>query len=136
MALEANKKELVLGTNVFNKPTELTGINAWAQLLVHLLFLRPGTYPSIPRMGVGIQDYEYDFMDAAVDKLNDEIPSQINTYLPDLPMESVKVSSVNVQGKQILLVAIQLYDNGTITTVAVAAEVNNRLINFDISWNN
>ena len=29
MAIEANKKELGLGTNVFNKPVEYKGYKAW-----------------------------------------------------------------------------------------------------------
>lgn len=136
MALEANKKELSLSTNVFNKPTELVGINAWAQLIIQLLFLKPGTFPSIPRMGIGVQNYEFEFMDAAIDKLNEDIPRQIDTYLPDVPVESVRASSVNIQGKQVLLITIQLFDNGVITTVVAAAEVKNRLIDFDIGWNN
>lgn len=136
MPLESNKKELVLGTNVFDKPTELNGPNAWAQLLVNLCFLRPGTYPSSPEMGIGIQDYDYEFIDTAISRLSEDIPAQCRQYLPDVPLESVEVKSTIVDNRDILIIIFHLYYNNTIISAAAAAEVTNKLIDFDISWAN
>ncbi len=137
MALEANKKELVLSINVFNKPTELSGPKAWCQLILNLCFLRPGTFPSVPDMGVGIQDYEYEFIDSTISILNTKINDQVRTYLPDIPLESVKVKSVDgANGEKILMIVINLIDNGAIVTEVIAAEIKNKLINFEISWAN
>ncbi len=134
MALESSKKELSLGINVFNKPTELSGPNAWSQLILNLLFLRPGTYPSQPSMGIGIQDYDYEFLDAAITKLDTEINSQIRIYLPDIPLDGVSVQSTIYNGKTILMIVIQLVVNGGIVTSVVASEVSNKIIDFDVSW--
>lgn len=135
MALEANKKELGLSTNVFNKATEYQGKTAWFQLILNLIFLRPGTYPSIPNMGVGLQDYEYEYIDDVKDNIRNKIEEQVNLFLPDVPLASVEVTSVEYKGKTILLIVISLEDNGQIVTGAVASEVTNRLIDFEISWN-
>lgn len=135
MALEANKKELGLSTNVFNKATEYQGKTAWFQLILNLIFLRPGTYPSIPNMGVGLQDYEYEYIDDVKDNIRNKIEEQVNLFLPDVPLASVEVTSVEYEGKAILLIVISLEDNGQIVTGAVASEVTNRLIDFEISWN-
>ena len=135
MALEANKKELGLSTNVFNKATEYQGKTAWFQLILNLIFLRPGTYPSIPNMGVGLQDYEYEYIDDVKDNIRNNIEEQVNLFLPDLPLTSVEVTSVEYEGKTILLIVISLEDNGQIVTGAVASEVTNHLIDFEISWN-
>nr|DAQ91424.1 MAG TPA: Baseplate wedge protein [Caudoviricetes sp.] len=135
MALEANKKELGLSTNVFNKATEYQGKTAWFQLILNLIFLRPGTYPSIPNMGVGIQDYEYEYIDDVKDNIRNKIEEQVSLFLPDVPLASVEVTSVEYEGKTILLIVISLDDNGQIVTGAVASEITNRLIDFDISWN-
>lgn len=135
MALEANKKELGLSTNVFNKATEYQGKTAWFQLILNLIFLRPGTYPSIPNMGVGLQDYEYEYIDDVKDNIRNKIEEQVKLFLPDVPLASVEVSSVDYEGKTILLIVISLDDNGQIVTGAVASEITNRLIDFDISWN-
>lgn len=135
MALEANKKELGLSTNVFNKATEYQGKTAWFQLILNLIFLRPGTYPSIPNMGVGLQDYEYEYIDDVKDSIRNKIEEQVNLFLPDVPLASVEVTSVEYEGKTILLIVISLEDNGQIVTGAVASEVTNHLIDFEISWN-
>lgn len=135
MALEANKKELGLSTNVFNKATEYQGKTAWFQLILNLIFLRPGTYPSIPNMGVGLQDYEYEYIDDVKDNIRNKIEEQVKLFLPDVPLTSVEVTSIDYEGKTILLIVISLDDNGQIVTGAVASEVTNRLIDFDISWN-
>lgn len=136
MALESDKKELGLSTNVFNKQTEYQGKTAWFQLILNLIFLRPGTYPSIPNMGVGIQDYEYEYIDDVKDNIRNKIEEQIQLFLPDVPLASVDVNTVNYEGKTILLIVISLNDNGQIVTGAVASEVTkNKLIDFEISWN-
>ena len=135
MALEANKKELGLSTNVFNKATEYQGKTAWFQLILNLIFLRPGTYPSIPNMGVGLQDYEYEYIDDVKDNIRNKIEEQVNLFLPDVPLTSVEVTSVEYEGKTILLIVISLEDKGQIVTGAVASEVTNHLIDFEISWN-
>lgn len=136
MPLESSKKELGLSINTFNKPTEYIGTTAWSQLIMNLLFLRPGTYPSIPNMGIGIQDYEFEFLDVTIEKLNTAINSQIQLYLPDIPLESVNVSSFVHEGRTILYIAINLYNNGAISTSVVASEVSTKIIDFEISWPN
>ena len=132
---EPNKKELLLSTNVFNKPTELIGKDAWARLVLNLLFMRKGTFPSMPNMGVGIQDYQYEFLDTAISSLNFEIEDQINTYLPDLPVSSVNVTSTEVDGQTMLILVINFTDKGTVDSTVVAAAVSGmRLVDFEISW--
>lgn len=132
--LESQKKELLLSVNAFNKPTELVGSKAWAQLILGLIFLKPGTYPSIPDMGVGIQDYEYDFADSAAEILQTRISEQVSRYLPDIQVDGINVSTTQYQGRTIMMIAIQLVDDGQVKTYAVASEVTDRLIDFDISW--
>ena len=134
MAMEANKKELGLGTNVFNKPVEYKGYKAWCQLILNLLFLRPGTYPSIPTMGVGIQDYEYENLDDVKDNIQANINTQIKAFLPDIPLDSVELQSIDYNGRKILMIVINLIDNGQVVTSVVASEVTNKLIDFEISW--
>ena len=136
MALEANKKELGLGTNAFNKPVEYTGYKAWCQLILNLLFLRPGTYPSIPEMGIGIQDYDYEFLDDVKENIQSNIEGQIKTYLPNIPLDSIELQSVDYNGRRILMIVINLIDNGQTVTSVVASEITNKLIDFEISWNN
>lgn len=132
--LESSKKELVLGVNVLNKPGERIGPTAWAQLILQLIFLKPGTYPSQPAMGVGIQDYDYEFVEVAVEKLNSVIPAQVAMYLSDIPVDGIIVSTFEYEGRQIMMIQINLIDNNAIVTQVIATEIKNKIIDFDISW--
>lgn len=131
---EPNKKELLLSLNLFQKPAEMIGKDAWARLALNLLFLRKGTYPSAPVMGVGIQDYDYEFLDEIRGPLQEEIQSQMSTYLPNLPLTEVTVDSVDYEGQPILVVGLAFNDDGQISYTAVAARITNKLIDFEISW--
>lgn len=131
--MESNKKECVLGINSFDKPTELLGKNAWVQLVLNLLFLKKGTYPSIPEMGIGIQFYEYEFIDDVKSKLEVEIKEQINKYLPDVPMDSVILSTTEVNGNTILIIAITFVVNGAVDSAVIASASSPNIIDFAVN---
>lgn len=131
--LEANKKECVLGINSFDKPTELIGKNAWVQLVINLLFLKKGTYPSIPEMGIGIQYYEYEFIDEVKEKLEAEIKEQIRKYLPDIPIDSVILSTTESAGTFILIIAITFVVNGASDSAVIASASSPNIINFAVN---
>lgn len=132
---EAQKKELVLGFNSFNNPTEVSGVNAWVKLITHLLFLKKGTYPSDPNIGIGIQTYDYTFIDDIKDELQEDITIQVRTYLPDVPFDSCIVDKTTTSNGIVLLLIIInfIVENGDLETVAVAAEASNNIINFEVS---
>ena len=74
--MECNKVEPSLEINSFDKPKELSGVTAWSQLILNLLFLKPGTYPSMPEMGIGIETYQYDYLDETITELQAAIINQ------------------------------------------------------------
>lgn len=133
MALESNKKELLLSINSFDRPAEAIGKNAWIKLITHLLFLIPGTYPSSPLLGIGIQQYEYSFMDETIAQLQSLILEQVRTYLPDVPLDSVVVDSTEVSGKKILLIIINFIDSGNLDTAVIASAAPENIIDFEVS---
>lgn len=132
---EAQKKELLLGLNSFQQPAEVSGIAAWVKLITHLLFLRKGTYPSDPEMGIGIQTYDYAFIDDIARDLQEAITIQIRTYLPDIPFDSAVVDKTSTESGQVLLLVILNFvvNNGDLQTAVVAAESSNNIINFEVS---
>ena len=135
--LESNKKELQLSINSFDNPTELTGIKAWSQLILQLIFMQPGTYPSLPEMGVGIEDYQYDFMDDVLSQLAADIIQQQRTYLSDIPLTAVTVEPRDVRGETIMLIMLTFdVERGEQTSViAVNASPKSRhFLDFDVSW--
>lgn len=132
---EASKKELLLGIDVFNKPAELIGKNAWSQLILNLLFLEPGTYPSMPEMGIGIKSYDYEYMDDVIIDLPSIIQNQVEIYLPDVPLTNVSANKiVSDNGQTWMILVFEFTDNGVVDASAVASEVGKKFLDFEISW--
>ena len=134
---ESDKTELLLSINSFDNPTQLTDVKAWAQLMTNLIFLEPGTYPSMPAMGVGIESYQYDFMDEAFPELNAAIINQQQTYLPDIPLEAVSLEPYDYGALRILLIHLTFSTNAGRASVAVAVNAtptSRNFLDFDISW--
>lgn len=133
--LESNKTELSLQINAFDKPAEYNEVKAWSQLMLNLIFLRPGTYPSMPEMGVGIDEYQYDFLESAVEELSSKITSQAQMYLPDVPLSGVQIAKVEHNGYPILF--IKLFFNVGVdvrsSVIAINAEPR-KFLDFEISW--
>lgn len=131
--LESEKTELVLGINSFNKPAEKSGPEAWCKLITTLLFMKKGTYPTDPDMGCEIQQYEFEFIDDVIDKIESSITEQVRKYLNDIPFDSVTVSkSTSDSGKPIILIVLEFTYNSKSDVAVVAAEKTDNLINFEV----
>lgn len=133
--LESSKSEMSLQINSFDKPTELNDIKAWSQLMLNLIFLKPGTYPSIPDMGIGIEKYEYDFLEDAVNELSTKITEQQQTYLPDVPLSGVQISKMEHDGQPILVIQLFFDTENGATSSAIAINTSSRnFLDFEVSW--
>ena len=72
------------GYNEFNKANSYTGMVALAKLIQNLLITEPGTLPSCPKYGVGIDTYRMEFSNSdTYSKIISNISEQIDTYLAD-----------------------------------------------------
>lgn len=132
--LNSDKKELCIGLDSFDEPKTLSNKKAWIQLIINLMYMIKGSNPSNPNMGVGIQEYDFQFLEEAIAKLEAELTDQIRTYLPDVPVNSITVDSTDSDtGKKILLIIIQLYYNGEMDSAVVAAEASQNIIDFVVS---
>lgn len=138
MKAESDKNEVLLATNTFNKPAELSGVNAWSQLVLNLLNTNPGSYPSVPELGIGLHSYEYEYMDDIIPELRNKIKSQVATYLEGVPLVEVeckKVFSEDENPKPILLIILTFEDATGYTNTAIAASIKgNKILDFEISW--
>lgn len=132
--LECEKKELLLGINAFDRPTETSGAKAWGNLVANLAFMTRGTMPSDPEMGCDIPKYEFRFIDDVKEEIEELLRDQISTYLPDIPLETVSVDTYTTDtGRVILLIKIifNMEDNEDNVAV-IAAEKSNSIINFTV----
>lgn len=129
------KKELQLSLNAFEEPSSLSGKRAWIELLLHVLFTIKGTYPSDPEYGIGLQLYEYEFIDDVINDLQEQIELQRRSYLPDIPISNVKLEKTTlIDGKTALLVYIEIIDDNSVNSTAVIASTIDRgVVNFGVS---
>ena len=94
--LDTNKPnsvvEYFLGTNEFNRPTIYTDVDDTYTLLIRLLLLEPGTYPTHPKMGIGlISRYRY-AKESDLTNLSNDIENQIAMYLPNFSSISAELT--------------------------------------------
>ena len=94
--LDLNKKttytEYFLGIDEFNHPKVYTDQHATYILLIRLILLEPGTYPTRPNMGVGlVSNYRF-AMEDKINELQHNIQDQITEYLPEFSAVKVQVA--------------------------------------------
>lgn len=132
---EYQKKELGCGLNAFNRPVEYSGVNAWVRLLTDLLFTRPGTYPTAPTLGIGLQDYRFQFEDVAVSELQNKIDYQVQTFLPGIPAGSVKITTEDVDGTTVLILQFDFrVSDRDLQTAFVAVDTTSKSFNYEVSF--
>lgn len=106
------KSEVGFGLDNFMKPKILDSYESLAQVILNVLVMRKGNMPSLPHLGIDIQKYLYRFSDEIdVGALKNEIYSQVSELLPYLISGEIKISVVNYDGKDLLLVAIPINDS-------------------------
>lgn len=131
---ESEKKELSLGINTFDSPTELTGVDAWVSQVSKLLFMVPGTMPTDPAMGINIQQYEFGFIDDVKKEVEEKVMNQVHTYLPDVPLASVQCSNQTTTGGRVVFVCVLTFTMQNEDRIAVvAAENTDNIIKFNTS---
>lgn len=133
--LEAYKKELGIGLDAFQQPIMLSGINAWVQEITNLLFMRKGSFPSCPDMGVDLGSYQYEFTNNVKKRLRDEIDAQRRIYLPDIPISSLDCQERDVPGQAnpIILIIITFTINSKSIPVVIATNKSKNRIDFAVS---
>ena len=129
---EAEKKELSLNINAFDKPTEYSGKEAWANQICALMLMNPGTYPSIPKMGVGIGRYEYAFIEDIKESLIDEIRRQVALYLPDVPLQDIELIDKS-DDRNSYIIFVFTFNTNNMDVVAVASRQRENIIDFAVS---
>ena len=105
-------QEVDFGLDNFGKPTQLYDPESVANILIHLLFLKPGQLPSQPQLGIDITQYLYGFSDSIpVSEIRSKIIDQAPYLLQYLDINNLMVTirtDENAQG--ILYLAIPLLE--------------------------
>lgn len=131
---EYQKKEISLNLNAFNKPAEYSAVEAWVKQITNLLFTRPGTYSTDPKLGVGIQDYRYAFFDDSKLKLEQIINQQRQRYLPDIPVGNITLSGKEVKGMMVGFIKIPITVESELKTAYVAIDTKSKTLKYEVAF--
>ena len=125
------------GYNEFNKANSYTGMVALAKLIQNLLITEPGTLPSCPNYGVGIDSYRMEFSNAdtyntITSSLSDQIDiylTNYSQYVKEVVIEPIPEQHLSEGGNGIYIGVILTETNDTTGSdyTIVFSNVNNNL---------
>ena len=113
--------EPAFGLDSFRKPLVYEDWQVVAQSIIIVLFGRPGFYPSIPQLGVHIQDLIYEKIDDIdTDNLRGILAHQLEVFSDIIQSDDMKIAIKNTTGgNPVLIIALPIYTGDERSAVAV-----------------
>lgn len=109
--MDNNFAEPVFGQDDFRKPKVLKGYEAVIQSILVVLFGKPGCFPSIPELGMNIQQYRNMREDAIdVDALKAQLAYQCKSIAEGIIDGEIDVRKTTIDGNLALLFIIPIED--------------------------
>lgn len=98
------KDELLLSKDEFNQPEIRKDMLALAQVIQNLLIIEKGTYPNQPKLGIGIKNYLFEFIDyITLSNLEEEIKDQISEFIPNNYIIDLKADVITSKNNKTVL---------------------------------
>jgi phage baseplate assembly protein W len=111
--------ELLLAKSVYNTTAMRENLEALAQTIQNILIVETGTYPNQPELGVGIENYQFEFLDnITLTELKEKIDNNLKKFIPtyltiDFDVDLIK----NNVGKNVLFFSFLVSGNQEYTSV-------------------
>ena len=100
-------KEPGMGLNSFQKAKYKNETETVAASILNLLFGKPGYFPSMPTLGINIQNYMYAFWDDIhPEAIKSEIARQCSAFSEYIQSEELDVQKMMYKGNPVLLIVI------------------------------
>lgn len=126
--------EPAFGLDKFRKPLVYEDWEALAKAILMILFGKKGFYPSIPELGMHIQDYTYHkFEDIDTDYLRAQLAYQLNVVSSLLASDELKFVKTRLADSDdgVLLVTMPVYRDGPKNTIAITIVASNDAITYN-----
>ena len=96
-----------MGVDSYNRPKVLSESETLVRNIITLLFGKPGFYPSIPRLGMNIQQYLYVFEDKMdTSALKQEFASQCKDFVDVIEDGSFDIITTRYKEQPLLIFVI------------------------------
>lgn len=113
-------KEPGFGMNSFNKAKIRNETETVANAIINLLFGRPGYFPSMPDLGINIQQTIYMFWDEIdPDMIKAQIAVQCNAFKEYIDTNELDVIKSEYNGQPLLLVVIPIQTKNIKESLAI-----------------
>lgn len=113
--------------NDFNEPKILSPLETYVNNVMMLLFGKKGFYPSIPDLGMDIQQYLYKFEDEInTDEIKTELANQCSDFLPEIDSGDLDVMLTRYKERTTLLFVLPVIDDISRYSVVLGISTNSR----------
>lgn len=117
--------DATFGVDNFNKPKLLNESQTIANNILTILFGRPNFYPSIPSLGLAIQDTIYAFFDTIdPDALKAQIIYQCSYFTNAVNSGDLEIVKTSYKGNPMLLITIPVTIDKSNTRFAIGITTN------------
>lgn len=128
-------KEFYFNLDRYNNFKE--GKLALAQTIQNLCLIEPGTYPNNPELGLGIENYIFEFSDnTTINKLRSSLDEQINRFISTEHKVTSNIITTKLGQKDVLVVSIIISDISNIDIVNDTEKEKQEPINIVFGINN
>lgn len=108
------------GMNAFNQPKYKNETETIANAFLNLLFGRPGYFPSIPNLGLNIQNILYSFWDETdPDTIKAGIVAQCSAFKPYVDDGSLDVVKSSYRNQPLLLIVVPVQIKNEVERLAI-----------------
>lgn len=108
------------GMNAFNQPKYKNETETIANAFLNLLFGRPGYFPSIPNLGLNIQNILYSFWDETdPDTIKASIVAQCSAFKPYVDDGSLDVVKSSYRNQPLLLIVVPVQIKNEVERLAI-----------------
>lgn len=125
--------EPVMGIDDFRKPKVLTGYEAIIQSILIVLFGKPGCYPSIPELGMNIQQYRNRRIDEIdTDALKAQLAYQCRSLSSQIIDGSITVTKMMINDKDVALaIVVPITSDSDQNNMLIGVKMSNEGISYN-----
>ncbi|ALN97966.1 putative baseplate protein [Bacillus phage vB_BpuM-BpSp] len=107
------KDELLLEKNNFGSNASRKKLEALAQTIQNIIIIERGTYPNQPELGVGIENYQFEFSDdITMNELKSSISNQIERFIPNNDIVDFEINTIkNKSNRSVLFIQFLVSGN-------------------------
>lgn len=115
----------VYGVNNFNRSKVLTETETKVSNMLMILFGKPGFYPSIPSLGMDINQYLYKFEDEInVEEIKSKLISQCRELQQDVDSESFDIYTTQLESRTVLIISLPTIIKEKETELSIGISTN------------